>query len=178
MLTLNFTPFPVLTTQRLILRQLVREDEEAIFALRSNEQVNRFLERTPAQSMEDARLFIQKINKGIQDNESLYWAITLREDGQLIGTMSLWNITAETDMAEIGYELLPPYQGKGFMQEAFSTVIEYGFGTLQLQTIEAWSRTDNAGSIKLLEKNHFTMKELPEPNMAVYILNIDLYQKL
>ena len=151
----NFSPFPELFTERLLLRQLNRKDEEEIFELRSNDVVNKYLDRPKAKSMKDAEEFIERINFGINSHQSFFWAICFRDQPKLIGTICLWNFSEEENKAEIGYELLPTFHGKGIMQEAVSKVIEFGFQTVQLVTIEAWTAGQNENSIKLLERNHF-----------------------
>jgi len=133
----NFFPFPVLQTERLILRQLSMQDEKEIFLLRSDESVNKHIDRPRATSLKDAQEFIKKINDYVAANESLYWAINFKNDKKLIGTVCYWNICKAENRAEIGYELLPSFQGKGIMHEAISEVIEFGFQMMQLQTIEA-----------------------------------------
>ena len=50
--------FPELQSIRLKLRSLEDKDLTALYALRSNEQVNRYLDRPPARSVEDAQAFI------------------------------------------------------------------------------------------------------------------------
>ncbi|MEJ7679888.1 MAG: hypothetical protein WKG06_18925 [Segetibacter sp.] len=62
MMTLNFTPFPVITTDRLVLRQVNKSDVNEIFILRSDQRVLKFLDRAPAKSTEEAFTFIEKIN--------------------------------------------------------------------------------------------------------------------
>jgi ribosomal-protein-alanine N-acetyltransferase len=155
MLNLNFTAFPKLVTERLILRQLEAEDANEIFALRSSDEVNRFLDRPKAITIEEAKQFIYKINDGINKNERVYWAITLKNETKLIGTICYWNISKENDRAEVGYELHPRYQGKGIMQEALLKVIDFGFEQMRLKTITAVPSDDNIKSRKLLEKNNF-----------------------
>jgi ribosomal-protein-alanine N-acetyltransferase len=175
---LNFTPFPDLKTERLHLRQLKKEDANEIFVLRSDESVNEFIDRQKAKTIEDALQHIDKVNSGINNNESILWAITLKDDPVLIGTICLWNIVKEKDCAEIGYELLPQFQGMGIMQEALSKVLAYGFENLKFKTIEAWLNTDNLRSIKLLEKNNFTRDfdaenkfyKIDNANMIIYSL--------
>lgn len=155
MLKTNFTPFPVLTTERLILREISAEDVNEIFALRSDDRVNKFLDRAKANSLDDARQFISKICDGVHNNKILYWGITFKNDNKIIGAILIWSILKESSSAEIGYELLPDFQGKGIMQEAIQAVINFGFETIHLKKIEAYLRTDNQGSVKLLEKNNF-----------------------
>jgi len=155
MLNINFTPFPYLETERLYLRLLKTEDANEIFVLRTDESVNEFIKRPRAKTIDDALQHIEKINNNIENDESILWAISMKNDPKLIGTICLWNIVKEKDHAEIGYELLPQFNGKGLMQEAFVKVIEYGFEKLQLKTIEAWLNVNNLRSIKILEKNNF-----------------------
>ena len=163
-----FTPFPVLKTDRLILRQLLNTDDNEIFALRSNQNVNRYLDRQPSKSIEDAKSFIQTITENVKKNDSIYWAISL--SGKLIGTICLFEFAEDNSKAEIGYELLPSYQGKGLMQEAASKVIEFGFQHIGLNLIEAYTHPENQNSTRLLEKFNFK-KQLPsEENSNISFL--------
>lgn len=155
MLDLNFTPFPNLTTVRLILRPLKIEDTNEIMFLRSDEKVNKFLDRQKARIIDDATNFIRKIEKGIVNNEWIYWAITIKNNDTLIGTICLFNIDVLNNKVEIGYELNPNFHGKGIMQEAISTVIKFGFDNLRIKNITAFPSADNVKSIKLLERNNF-----------------------
>lgn len=157
MLQLNFSPFPQLTTDRLVLRQLVQNDVIAIAALRNNETVNQYIDRPKTSSRAEALQFIDKITKGINNNESMYWVITLKDNDSLIGTLCLWNFIAEEDTAETGYELHPAFHGKGIMHEALQAVIDFGFKNLRLNLITAFTSPANIASIKLLEKNNFKM---------------------
>lgn len=149
------SPFPDLSTERLLLRQLALSDEKEIFLLRSDSEVNRFLDRPRAETIEDARQFIQTIRSGVQENKWVYWAICLRSDPALIGAIGLWNISREHSKAEIGYELLPAWQGKGIMNEVLATVLDFGFSRLKLRTIDAILDPANTRSLKLLETHGF-----------------------
>ncbi|TCZ64716.1 GNAT family N-acetyltransferase [Flaviaesturariibacter aridisoli] len=151
----NFTPFPVLQTERLTLRPLTLQDDEQIFALRSDAAVNRYLDRKPSETIADARAFIEAIQEHNRRNESLYWAIECTGTDRLIGTICLFGFSGDPAQAEIGYELLPGFQGKGIMQEALSAVIAYATGALGLRSLEAGTHRDNEGSTKLLEKFGF-----------------------
>ena len=157
-----FTPFPILKTDRLILRQLVMTDDNEIFALRSDDSVNRYLDRHPSKSIEDARSFIQAITENVRKNDSIYWAISL--SSKLIGTICLFDFADDNIKAEIGYELLPSYQGKGLMQEAASIVIEFGFQHIGLNSIEAYTHSENQNSTRLLEKFNFKKQSPSKDN--------------
>jgi len=156
MVAINLNPFPKLITTRLFLRQLQFSDANEIFQLRSDDSVNAFIGRQKAASVDDATAFINKIIAIQNNGEGLMWAITLKDDPKLIGTIGIWNIVKEKAEAEIGYELLPQYQGKGIMQEALKTAIKFGFETLKLKKFVAESRVDNLRSVSLLAKCGFT----------------------
>jgi ribosomal-protein-alanine N-acetyltransferase len=171
---INFTPFPVLSTDRLILRQLTESDDLAIFQLRSNEAVNQYIERPVPSHIDEARAFIQKINDAIGRNESVYWSICLSENDGLVGTVCLWNFSDDMTTAELGYELMPAFQGQGIMNESIKAVISYAFETLKFEKLEAFTHKENIQSAKLLLKNNFVPypRRIDESNFnnIVYIL--------
>ena len=173
MLQLNFNPFPELMSQRLRLRRIEADDFQQVYSLRSDERVNFFLDRKPALSEDDAKIFIDKIIKVIEKNEGAYWAICLKENPKLIGTVCFFDFSSITQSAEIGYELLPFYQHKGIMHEALSVVIPYGFQSLELKSITACPTADNLSSIKLLERNGFLLEDdgvERKDNLVKYVL--------
>lgn len=151
----QFSHFPNLSTNRLVLRQMKYDDKEAIFALRSDEKVSKFINRPLANSIDEALEYISMINEGIEQNKWILWGITLKDSDRLIGTICLWNFSKEQSKGEVGYELSPTFQGKGIMQEAIKAVLEFGFENLQLQSIEGVVNEMNEKSIQLLEKNQF-----------------------
>lgn len=151
----QFPPFPILATARLDLRQLSPADAPALAVLRSDEQVNRYLSREGDVSLEDAAVFIEKINRGIAQGEWLYWAICWRGQPELLGTICLWQFSADRSTAEIGYELHPRHQGQGVMDEALKRVVAFGFEDLGLAALEAFTHRDNAASARLLLRNRF-----------------------
>lgn len=176
----NFTPFPSLTTERLSLRKLSPDDAEEIFFLRTDENINKYIDRSRATSMDDAYNFINKTNQSIDNNEFVDWAITFKDDSKLIGSICLWNISREENKAEVGYELLPDFQGKGIAQEAMLVVLDYGFNIMMLNKIEAYTHKENSASKKLLEKFGFVRDiheeskidfSVENPNTLVYSLN-------
>src|SRR6188472_1144160 len=162
MLNKSFAPFPILTTERLTLRQLVIADEQEIFTLRSDSEINKYLDRKRAETIDDARSFIDKISENINKNDSLYWAITFSDKNILVGTICLFGLSDENDKCEIGYELLTNFQGQGIMKEASEKVIDFAFNTIKVQKIEAFIHKDNQSSIKLLEKLSFRNSNEPD----------------
>ena len=170
MITRDFTSFPILTTERLTLRQLSIDDQQNIFALRSDTEINKYLGRAPSKTIEDAINFINRINDNIKKNNSLYWAITLTETNTFVGTICLFDFSNEKNSCEIGYELMIKFQGQGIMKEATQEVIDYAFQTLKFQKIVAITHKGNQNSTKLLTKFNFLQskeadKENPDLNI-------------
>lgn len=114
-----------------------------------------YIDRPLAQTIEDSLELIRKIHDSLVVNDGITWGISLKTGPALIGTIGYWRIVKEHYRAEIGYLLSSAQQGKGLMQEAMDAVLEYGFITMQLHSIEANVNPANAASIKLLERNHF-----------------------
>ncbi len=170
MTNLNSATFPILTTERLTLRQLSIDDQQDIFALRSDPEINKFLDRQPCKTTEDAINFINKINDNIVKGNTFYWAVTLTDTKTLVGTICLFDFSSEKNSCEIGYELMTQFQGQGIMNEATKKVIDYAFQTMQFQKIVAFTHNDNQNSTKLLEKFDFKKsgeadKENPDLNI-------------
>lgn len=171
---ITFTPFPNLTTERLTLRQLEVNDEQEIFTLRSDREINKYLGRKMANTIDDARNFINSVNENINKNNSVYWAITFSGKNRLIGTICLFSFSDENDKCEIGYELLTDFQGQGIMKEALGKVIEYAFNSINVQKIQAFFHKDNQRSKTLLEKLSFKDSNEPdrtEPDLVCYHLS-------
>ena len=165
---MTFPAFTNLITERLILRELQSTDAPEIFLLRSNKEVNELIDRVSATSMDDAYQFINMIITNQLNKESFMWVITLKDDPKLIGTVVFWNIIKEKDQAEVGYELLPQYHGKGIMHEALLKVIDFGYKALQLKTIIAEPKATNQPSVKLLEKLGFEKIEETDYGYLIY----------
>lgn len=54
--------------------------------------------------------------------------------------------------AEIGYDLAPAGWGQGYMTEALRAVLQYGFGPMALNRVQAPIHADNYASLRLAER--------------------------
>ena len=155
MLELNNELFPLLQTERLVLRELREADVDEIFFLRADAQVLKYLDRKPAASKEEALNWIRLVNTAQKENNSLQWAICLKDNPQLIGTFCFWNVQKEHYRAEIGYSLHPQWQGKGIMSEAMKIALDYGFKEIKFHSLEANVNPNNTASINVLQRHKF-----------------------
>ncbi len=83
--TFDFSSFPVLTTERLRLRQLTHEDAGAMMAIFGSPEVLRFLNHPPTDTLEKAISLIDWLNGNYTNRMAVDWGITLHGDDQLIG---------------------------------------------------------------------------------------------
>ena len=155
MLQLNFSPFPLLITQRLILRQTRPEDVKEMFFLRSDAEVMRYIDRERAKTDADALAHIKLLTDTINENLGVSWAITLKGSDVMIGTIGIWRVQKEDYRGEVGYALHTDYHRQGIMNEALGAVLTYGFTEMELHSLEANINPENLASAKILEKNRF-----------------------
>ncbi len=150
------THFPVLTTNRLHLRQIRPTDAEAFFAIKSDQEVTRHYGQEPHQSLDDTRAWLQRLQVSYERREALFWCLTFKGADTVIGSCTFWNFDASFRCAEIGYELHQAYWKQGIMAEAVSAILGCGFSELKLHRIEANPLAGNTSSRSLLLKLGFT----------------------
>src|SRR5690242_1920691 len=83
--TFDFSYFPTLRTKRLILREIVPEDDEAIFAFRSDYEVTKLNTGDPFERVEEAATLIRAIRAAYFEQSELRWGITLKGKNRVIG---------------------------------------------------------------------------------------------
>ncbi|WP_348797467.1 GNAT family N-acetyltransferase [Flavobacterium adhaerens] len=181
MLEVNFLPFPILKTKRLLLRRLTKIDAKTILSLRSNLQVMKYIPRPILKNEEEALDLIAVFDDKIENKTGINWGIAfLDEPEKVIGIIGYYRMKLEHYRAEVGYMLFPEFNGKGIISEALQTVAQYGFDEMKLHSIEAVLDPENIGSEKVLQKNGF-VKEAHLLENEFYegrFLNTLIYSKL
>jgi ribosomal-protein-alanine N-acetyltransferase len=155
MLQLNFNPFPQIKTERLVLRRTLGADLNQLFLIRSNPQIMNAIDKEPAETLQDAKLLLDKMDTLINECGGIIWAICLKEDNIQIGNISFHVISKEHHRAELGYVLLPHFHRRGIMKEAIVALLDFGFNTLKFHSVEAKINPINIASKSILEKNGF-----------------------
>lgn len=155
MLAFNFQPFPIIETERLILRKLTLMDAEDMFSMRSNPIAMKYIPRPIAQKVEDAIELISFINERIEKGEGINWVITLKGEDKCIGLIGYYRTKFEHHRSEIGYMVHPAYHRRGIAYEALVAATEYDFNEMNLHSIEAVINPINIGSAKVLEKANY-----------------------
>lgn len=187
-LTTTFMTFPILETQRFVLREITLDDASDMFRIMSDPRVMRYFGSEPMTSHDQAIDRAKGIHEAFAEQSGVRWAITRREDGQFIGTCGFWRLIKEHFRAEIGYELDPAFWGQGVMTEAVGGMLRFGFTRMGLHSVEAHIDPANTGSRRVLEKLGFVQEGyfrdnyyLPSENVfsdtAVFSLLKDTFLK-
>ncbi|MCB9418626.1 MAG: GNAT family N-acetyltransferase [Ardenticatenaceae bacterium] len=150
-----FDSFPVLNTERLILRQIQMNDAAALYACFADEEVTRFYNLPTFSRIEQAQGIIEHMLNSYGERRTIRWAITRREDGLFLGTCGFTGWKWHFFSGQIGYELSRPFWRQGVMTEALTAVIRLAFTQLNLNRVEALVMPGNTASLNLLKKLDF-----------------------
>ncbi|MDK2866074.1 MAG: [ribosomal protein S5]-alanine N-acetyltransferase [Clostridiales bacterium] len=153
-----FTNFPIIHTERLTLRALANTDTYDFYRILSSETAMRYYGIMPIETREIASWFIDQYRSGFLNETLIRWAITLRESDDFIGSCGFQGLNENASRAEIGYELHPNYWGVGYMKEALSAIIAWGFDIFELNRIEALIYPENRPSEKTVLSLGFTLE--------------------
>lgn len=146
--------FPVLETERLLLRRITPADESDLFAIFSNSEVTRYYDLDTFTKPEQARDLIQRHEIQFEKDAGVRWGITLKDSPKVIGTGGFgwqrWNFSAI-----LGYELAREFWNRGIMTEAIRVMARHAFNTMGMNRIQAATELENAASIRVLKKVGF-----------------------
>jgi [ribosomal protein S5]-alanine N-acetyltransferase len=151
----SFLPFQNLESDRLLLRQITAADVNEMYAMRSNAEVMKYIPRPLCTTLDEAMGVINMIQNKLDENEGCNWAITLKGSQKMIGFIGHYRIKWEHFRSEIGYTILPEYQGKGITTEAIKLMVDFGFNQMNIHSLEGVLDPANTASARVLEKNGF-----------------------
>ncbi|WP_456273562.1 GNAT family N-acetyltransferase [Bacillus sp. AK031] len=151
----TFNQFPVLETERLILREIKRDDAKSIFKNFSDDRVTEYYDLETFKNLSQAEALIEKLADGYHTTNQIRWAITIKSSDELIGTCGFHAIEKEHYKVETGYELNPEYWGRGIMSEALKAIFSFAFREMEVNRIEAFYDPENDKSKNVLEKCGF-----------------------
>lgn len=177
-----FSQFPYLPiNDELILRDVQMIDAPEYYEYLNAPGVVEFIpDSCLPSSAEGAKKELQCLRDLHNRRRSVYWTIARREDNTMIGAcgFEVWNRFHRR--LEIAYDLNPAYWRRGIATQAISTIISYGFATMEAKRIEAYIKPDNTASAGLLTKLGF-QKEATLRQYRYFkgdFIDIDLYALL
>ncbi len=139
----------MLETDRLILRPLDEKDIDAIFAMRSDPEVMRFI-REP-QNRDESANWVGLVSSLWATEQIGFCAMVEKSLGKFVGWCGLWRLK-ETGEIEVGYAVAKEFWGKGYATEAALKFLDYAFEKLEPEKIVAVARPKNAASRRVMEK--------------------------
>ncbi len=150
-------PFPVLETERLVLREITLDDAEFWIRNFSDPDVVELTAWEPPRDLDAAKAeILQFCTQPFRESTGIRWGIALRGSSDLVGTLGYHQWVREgAHRARMGYDLLPEHRRRGLMTEAMRTAVAYGFTTMGLHRIEVLTDPINTASIRLVERLGF-----------------------
>lgn len=145
----------ILKTERLILRPWCEEDFEPFAKLKADPRV---MEHFPTLlSIEESTALAKKFQKNIDERGWGFWAVSLIESKEFIGAIGLNAIDSSFPdhlalKTEVGWKLAYDYWGKGYATEGAKACLQFGFETLNLDEIVAFTVAQNVRSRAVMEK--------------------------
>jgi RimJ/RimL family protein N-acetyltransferase len=146
-------------TARLELRRLQLADVVALFEIHSDPAAMRYWDAPIWRDDERGRAMVAR-DLTLTTRDYLRLGVELAASGELLGTCALWGINAQCRRAEIGYILGSRSWGHGYMHEALSALLDYGFTELNLNRVEADTDPRNQRSARLLDRLGFSQEGL------------------
>lgn len=139
----------MLETERLILRPLNETDFEAVFKMRSDADVMRFI-REP-QTNEESANWINLVSSRWATEKIGFCAMIEKASNEFAGWCGIWKLK-ETKEFEVGYAVDKNAWGKGYATEAAMEFLNYAFEHLETEKIVAVANPENAASRRVMEK--------------------------
>ena len=145
------TGFPTIETDRLLLREIVASDAPALLAMHGDAQAMRWFGSDPLTELAQAEKLVEMFaGWRHMPNPGVRWGIQRKPDGTLIGSCGLSKSNRGWKSCIIGSALARAAWGPGFMTEALSEALAWGFRDMELHRVEAQVHPENAASMKLL----------------------------
>ncbi|MBT8220936.1 MAG: GNAT family N-acetyltransferase [Bacteroidia bacterium] len=132
------------------------------------------------ESLVDAYDYIQKLRQSYLDYGYGFYALRIKASNTLIGMCGI--IQREgLDDPDIGYALLPAFEGNGYMLEAAKAMLSYAKEKLNMSRVVAITTAANQRSIRLLQKLNFVFDKeviLPDDDETLRLYATELIKGL
>ena len=144
-----------LESNRIRLRRLKLSDAKSIATLAKSRKISRYTFIPYPYTSTDAIKFIRVCHGQYRNKKFFNFGIELKETGEIIGMMSIVQLSQKYHNAEIGYWLGKKYWGRGIAREALEILLKHCFVELKLHRVYAHVMHPNTASAKLLKKAGF-----------------------
>jgi RimJ/RimL family protein N-acetyltransferase len=163
-------------TERLIIRPTSEKDSELIYQLMNTPKFVKFVGDREINSIQDAENYIKiKMLPQLKTFGYSNYSLITKSEGIKIGTCGLYNRDG-VDGIDIGFGLLPQYEGFGYAYESASRLVRAAFEEFNIDKIKAFTTKENMSSQRLLEKLGLEMigtTWLPNDNEELLLYKIE-----
>ena len=150
--------YPVLETDRFILRMFEARDLETAYRLFNDADVQKFLSPKNRRTREQLEISLKNFVGRWTERGFGLWCVTEKHIGEMIGYCGFQHFE-QTEDVEIVFGYLKEYWGKGAATEALQACLDYGMEKLAFEKIFAATNPENIGSIRVLEKSGMSFLE-------------------
>lgn len=143
----------MIQTGRLTLRPAVDADRGAIAALNAHPRVGEWLGGVRDRAESDA--FVDRVQAHQTEHGFGFWVVERQEDASIVGMTGIWWTPPEVGLGrtvEIGWRFLPEAWGQGYATEAAKAALGYGFETVGLPEIVAFTARTNLASQNVMRR--------------------------
>jgi ribosomal-protein-alanine N-acetyltransferase len=141
----------ILETERLLLREFVPDDIDALAAVISDPETMRFYPEPRDRAGVES--WIERNRRRYRDDGHGLWAMVLKSSGEVVGDCGLARQTVDdVDEIEIGYHVRRDLWGRGLAPEAAAACRDYGFERLGAKQLISLIRPENLPSRRVAEK--------------------------
>lgn len=163
----TFRDPPVIETQRLTLRRMLKRDHSDMYEYACRREVTEYLlwDIHPTQAY--TQRYLAYIQTRYRAGDFYDWAVIWKKTDKMIGTCGFTRFNTESNSAEVGYVLNPSFWGIGIAPEAVRAVLRFGFNELNLHRIEARYMAPNLRSRRVMEKVGMEFEGISRDSMFV-----------
>jgi|SRR6516164_4275631 len=156
---------PILTTDRLLLREIAESDAEGLHAAYGDAKAMRFWNFPATGTVAETASRIKGALAGGRITHGV-WAI-VHHDGTFVGMINYHHREARNRRLELGWIVVPTYWRQGIMTEAADAVLRHCFRAMNTHRIEALIETENLSSLALATKLGFANEGLLRDRLFV-----------
>lgn len=143
----------MIVTDRLTLRPAVDADRDAIAALNAHPKVGEWLGGVRSRAESDA--FVDQVQAHHDEHGFGFWVVERRSEARVVGMTGIWWTPLEIGLGrivEIGWRFLPEAWGQGYATEAAKAALVYGFETVRLPEVIAFTARTNLASQNVMRR--------------------------
>ncbi len=153
-----------LWTESLVLRRYRLEDAADLYrCFGTDPEMAKYSGWNPYATLEMTQDTVRRFIESYADEHSYSWVMDL--DNIVVGTIGAYDY--ENDQIEVGFSVVPNWQGRGFATEALKKVAEYLTENEGISCVTAWCAAENIGSRKVLEKAGMRFVRIEKDSLTV-----------